>query len=76
VHFLPVAWIHYKKIVANTVGTRAFIQENLDALEKNGGDEKLRKALIYVLNKPEIPHLKRFRRKIKRHIKEIWKRIF
>lgn len=65
-----------KKIVANTVGTRAFIQENLDALEKNGGDEKLRKALIYVLNKPEIPHLKRFRRKIKNHIKEIWKRIF
>lgn len=65
-----------RKIVANTEGTRAFIQENLDALDKSNDDEKLRKALIYVLNKPEIPHLKRFRRKIKKHIKEIWKRIF
>jgi hypothetical protein len=65
-----------RKIVANTEGTRAFIQENLDALEKNNGDEKLRKALIYVLNKPEMPHLKRFRRKIKQHIKQMWKRIF
>lgn len=59
-----------KKIVVNSEGTRAFIQENLDALEKNHADEKLRKALIYVLNKPEIPHLKRFRRKIKSWFKK------
>lgn len=65
-----------KKIVANTEGTRAFIQENLDALEKNNGDEKLRQALIYILNKPEMPHLKRFRRKIKKYIKQIWERVF
>ena len=58
------------KIVAHDVGTRAFIQENLDELEKNQTDNELKKALIYVLNKPEIPYLKRFRRRIRGAIKE------
>lgn len=59
-----------KKIVAHSVGTRAFIQENLDVLEKNQNDKELIKALKYVLNKPETPYLKRFRRKIRAAVKE------
>lgn len=58
------------KIVAHDVGTRAFIQENLDELEKNQTDQDLKKALIYVLNKPEMPYLKRFRRKIRGAVTE------
>lgn len=59
-----------KKIVAHSVGTRAFIQENLDILEKNRNDKELVKALKYVLYKQEIPYLKRLRRKIRARIKE------
>jgi hypothetical protein len=59
-----------KKLVAHDVGTRAFIKENLDVLEKNQTDKELTNALKYVLNKPETPYLKRFRRKIRAAIKE------
>lgn len=59
-----------KTLVAHDVGTRAFIKENLNVLEKNQTDKELIKALKYVLNKPETPYLKRFRRKIRAEIKE------
>jgi hypothetical protein len=40
------------KIVALDDSTRSFVKENLRALEKNGDDQKLYKALLRVFNRP------------------------
>jgi hypothetical protein len=53
------------KMIVSDDSTRAFVRENLDALEKHQGDGELRKALQYVLNRPQWPH------KIKRRLSAI-----
>ncbi len=45
------------EIKANKENTRAFIRENLNALEKNQGDDELKKALRKVLDGPHRPHI-------------------
>jgi len=58
------------KTIADTEWTRVFVRENLDALEKNQGDEDLKKALRKVLSRPPWVHKtkKRFKKLLKGQI--------
>jgi len=58
------------KITAKDENTRAFIRENLDALEQYQGNDELTEVLRKVLNKPQWP--RKIERRLKAKVKNLY----